>query len=135
MEDQVKEWMTISEEDMEVTQLCFDGKKFLHCAYMCQQAVEKALKAIIATKNEVPIPIHNLPELAMNADVWDTLQAEQHIFLRALTAYAIEARYPELRYRLYQQCSRDEAERILRSTREMVAWLKNRLGEKFSPEK
>lgn len=127
--------MAISEEDMEVAQLCFDGNKFLHCAYMCQQAVEKAIKALIATKNVVPVPIHNLPELAMNAELWDTLRAEQHIFLRALTTYAIEARYPERRYRLYQQCTKDEAERILRSTREMVAWLKERIGEQFSPEK
>ncbi len=39
------------------------------------------------------------------------------------------------RYRLYQQCTKEEAERILRSTREMVAWLKERIDEQFSPEK
>ncbi|MEW6663430.1 MAG: HEPN domain-containing protein [Bacillota bacterium] len=135
MQERVKEWLTISKEDMEVAQLCLDGAKFLHCAYMCQQSIEKALKALIATDNEVPMPIHNLPQLAMDADIWDVMQAEQRIFLRALTTYAIEARYPERRYRLYQQCTREEAERILRSTKEMIAWLRNQVEQKLSPEK
>jgi HEPN domain-containing protein len=101
---------------------------------MCQQSIEKALKALISTDNEVPMPIHNLPQLAMAAGIWDVLQTEQRIYLRALTTYAIEARYPERRYRLYQQCTREEAERLLRTTKEMIAWLISQVEQKLSPE-
>jgi len=135
MNEQVKEWLTISKEDMEVAQLCLDGSKFLHCAYMCQQSTEKALKALIAASNKIPMPVHNLPQLAMDAGIWDLMQTEQRTFLRILTTYAIEARYPERRYRLYQQCDREEGERILRSTKELILWLGNQIEQKFSPEK
>jgi HEPN domain-containing protein len=71
----------------------------------------------------------------MDAEVWDIMQTEQRMFLRALTTYAIEAKYPERKQRLYQQCTRDEAERILNDTKEMVAWVKSLIEEKPSQEK
>jgi HEPN domain-containing protein len=135
MIEQVKEWLTISKEDLEVAQLCLNGSKFLHCAYMCQQSTEKALKALITTSNKIPMPIHNLPQLAVDAGIWDLMQAEQRTFLRILTTYAIEARYPERRYRLYQQCNKEESERILNSTKELIVWLEDHIEQKFSPEK
>lgn len=131
----VNEWLAISNEDLEVAELCFNGSKFLHCAYMCQQSMEKSLKALIAADNEIPMPIHNLPGLAMDAGIWDTMQTEHKVFLRALTTYAIEARYPERKRRLYEQCTRDEAERILYGTKEMVAWVKGLVKEKLPQEK
>lgn len=71
----------------------------------------------------------------MDADVWGIMHTDQRMFLRALTTYAIEARYPERKQRLYQQCTRDEAERILNSTKEMVAWVRSLIEEKPSQEK
>lgn len=133
--ERVSEWLAISKEDLEVAELCFKGSKYLHCVYMCQQSVEKSLKALITAQNENPMPIHNLPGLAMDAEVWDIMQTEQRMFLRALTTYAIEARYPERKQRLYQQCTRDEAERILNDTKEMVAWVKSLIEEKPSQKK
>lgn len=102
---------------------------------MCQQSVEKSLKALIAANGEVPIPIHNLPELAAIANVWDNLNAEQKFFLRALTTYAIEARYPERKRKLFQKCTKDEAEKLFVNAKEMVKWLKISAEEKLLQEK
>ncbi len=99
---------------------------------MCQQSVEKSLKALIAANNEIPLPIHNLPELAAIANVWDSLNAEQKFFLRALTTYAIEARYPERKRKLFQKCTKDEAEKLFINAKEMVEWLKICIVEKLS---
>lgn len=107
----------------------------MHCSYMCQQAVEKALKSLIAANNEIPAPIHNLPALAMDAGVWDDMNMDQRMFLRALTTYAIEARYPERKYKLNQQCTRDEAERILKMAKEIMIWVKSLVDGKLSQEK
>jgi HEPN domain-containing protein len=139
MEDNVKnnvdEWIAISVEDLEVAELCFQGRKYLHCAYMCQQSVEKSLKALIAANDEIPLPIHNLPELASIANVWDSLNAEQKFFLRALTTYAIEARYPERKRKLFQKCTKDEAEKLIVNTKEMLEWLETCIVEKLRLEK
>ncbi|MGI6332588.1 MAG: hypothetical protein ACOX1Y_12775 [Zhaonellaceae bacterium] len=47
----------------------------------------------------------------------------------------MEARYPERKQKLFQQCTRDEAEKILGITKEMVTWLKELADKKLSQKK
>ena len=54
---------------------------------------------------------------------------------RGRSTYAIEARYPERKQKLFQQCTRDEAEKILGITKEMVTWLKELADKKLSQKK
>lgn len=131
--DAVPGWIEVAEEDLEVAELCFAGGKYLYSTYLCQQAVEKALKACIAAAGDVPMPIHHLPRLAQSATDWDHLENSQRTFLRELSAYAIEARYPERKERLRALCTRDEAARMLGQAKEVVAWLRGR-AQKLSPQ-
>jgi HEPN domain-containing protein len=135
LEEKVNEWLTIADEDLEVARLCFKNKKYLHCAFLCQQAVEKAIKARITANDEIPYPIHDLASLAEDAEVWDLLTADQKLFLRALTTYAIGARYPERKRKLLSVCTKEEAKKILKSSREMVLWLKEKINERLFQEK
>lgn len=102
---------------------------------MCQQAVEKALKGYIASAGEMPWPTHNLPSLAQDAELWEIMKTNERLFIRALTTYAIEARYPEKKAKLVEQCTKEEAERILAQSEEMVKWLKGKSVERLSPGK
>lgn len=132
VQEKVQDWLEIASEDLEVAELCLNGCKYLHAAYMCQQAVEKALKACITAGNEIPMPIHNLVQLATSAGIWDEVTTDQKIFLRALTTYAIEARYPERKERLLEECTREEADKIFNATKELIPWLKGKIEEKLS---
>jgi len=38
--------------------------RYLYVAYICQQSIEKILKALIAQKNLENLPIHNLNRFA-----------------------------------------------------------------------
>jgi len=60
---------------------------------MCQQAVEKLLKALVAQQDKENFPIHHLNRLAELAGIKGDLDAEQFDFLAELTPYSIEARY------------------------------------------
>lgn len=135
IKDKVDDWLLISDDDLDVARLCYKNAKYLHCAFLCQQAVEKSLKAYITALDEIPYPIHNLTALSQDAELWKELTVEQKFFLRALTTYAIEARYPERKKKLLSLCTKEEAEKILRSTEEMVKWLKSKINEKLSQEK
>ncbi|MDF9406760.1 MAG: HEPN domain protein [Pelotomaculum sp. PtaB.Bin013] len=115
--EKVQEWLAISDEDLDVANLCYKNYKFLHCAFMCQQAVEKILKACITALDEYPDPIHDLYILAQDAEIAELLTVEQKFFLRALTTYAIAARYPERKKRLFSKCNKEEAKKILVSWR------------------
>jgi len=56
---------------------------------MCQQAIEKLLKALIAQQNKENLPIHNLNRLAEIAEIRDDLSPGQFDFLAELTPYCI----------------------------------------------
>ena len=111
------------------------GSKYLHCAFMCQQSVEKVLKALITAEGELPNPIHDLYVLAEDAEIDDNLTAEQKFFLKALSTYAIAARYPERKKKLFSLCKQEEAEKLLRASEAMIKWVKERINEKLYPEK
>jgi HEPN domain-containing protein len=132
-EENVQEWIRISEEDLTVANLCYEGSMYLHCAYMCQQAVEKILKGLITANGELPNPIHNLYILAEDAEIDDDLTTEQTFFLKALSTYAIAARYPERKKKLYSLCKQEEAEKLLKSSEEMIKWVKGKIQEKLYP--
>ncbi|KFD40797.1 hypothetical protein DK28_0215520 [Peptococcaceae bacterium SCADC1_2_3] len=135
LKERVAEWLAITDEDMEVAQLCYKNKKYLHCAFLYQQAVEKAIKARITANDEIPYPIHDLTALAEDAEIWDLFSAKQRLFLRALTTYAIGARYSERKRKLLSVCNKEETQKILTSSKEMILWLKEKINERLSQEK
>ena len=56
MRKEIKNWSDQSNDDFDSAKFNFNGKKFYVAAFLCQQAVEKALKALFLyeKKGEVP---------------------------------------------------------------------------------
>jgi HEPN domain-containing protein len=48
MDKIVEHWIERSQYDLDTAKVMLDTGRYLYVAYMCQQAVEKMLKAIIA---------------------------------------------------------------------------------------
>lgn len=130
MNAHVQEWLDISREDYDAAEVMFENRKYLYSVFMCQQAVEKAMKALYQHKfTEVPPRKHDLVRLADEAGVLGECSDEQKVFLSTLTEFYIEARYPGDRAELSIRCDRDFARTILDGTREMVVWLRNQLKD------
>ena len=65
IEKAVLEWIRISEYDLETAKAMQDKGRYLYVAFMCQQSIEKILKAVYSyEKKEVPPKTHNLLYLA-----------------------------------------------------------------------
>lgn len=65
MKPATKNWLELSREDYEVAGHLFKKRKYIHCLFFCQQAIEKALKAIYYEKyNKTPPRKHVLEALA-----------------------------------------------------------------------
>ena len=61
MREIIDEWLKIAEYDLKTAEAMLDTGRYLYVAFMCQQAIEKVLKAIyIKRKNELPPKTHNL---------------------------------------------------------------------------
>jgi HEPN domain-containing protein len=100
-----------------------DAGRYLYVAYMCQQAVEKFLKAIIAHHGKENLPIHNLNRLAELAELSGELTEGQIDLLAELTAYNIDARYGDYKESLSEVVDIQKAKLIYDRTVELFQWL------------
>jgi len=89
MDKIVEHWIERSQYDLDTAKVMLATGRYLYVAYMCQQTIEKILKAIIAHHGRENFPIHNLNRLAELASIKTELNSEQFIFLAELTKITI----------------------------------------------
>jgi HEPN domain-containing protein len=123
MDKIVAHWMERSKYDLDTAKAMLDTGRYLYVGYMCQQSVEKLLKAMIAKQNKENLPIHNLNRLSEVAEVVSFLNSEQRNFLAELTPFCIEARYGDFKESLSEIIDREKAEVVFQQTREFFRWL------------
>lgn len=119
-------WWAQAEEDLDTARYNFAGAKYYAAAFFCQQAVEKALKALyMEQKREHPGSTHSLIHLARECGV----PQEFHRFLKELTPEYVISRYPsavaEVPARLYEK---EFVEDYLQKSEEVLRWIEARLG-------
>jgi HEPN domain-containing protein len=128
MDKIVSHWVERAEYDLETAKSMLDTGRYLYVGYMCQQAVEKVLKGIIAQQNKENLPIHNLNRLAQVAGIENDLNAGQFNFLAELTPYCIEARYGDFRESLSEIINERRAREVYAETQEIFQWLYRKIN-------
>lgn len=123
MDKYISHWLERSEYDLETAKAMLDAKRYLYVAYMCQQSIEKLLKAIIAQLGKENMPIHNLNRLAELAELRSDLTGEQMDLLAELTAYNVEARYGDYKESLSEVVNSQRARVLFGQTQELFQWL------------
>jgi len=119
-------WLTEAQEALQVADHLAEKRDYSYALFFGHLAIEKALKAIHAARlHEHAPPIHNLLRLAKTAGLEpDETQTEALI---TITAFNIEARYPDLKRAFRQQCTPEYTQRQLASIKEIFAWLRSLL--------
>ncbi|MBI4560024.1 MAG: HEPN domain-containing protein, partial [Candidatus Hydrogenedentes bacterium] len=85
-----KRWAEQAQYDLETARAMLASHRYHYVLFCCQQAIEKALKALIAEQTrEMPPRIHNLLKLAELAKV--ELEIKRKYFLEELSAYYIRS--------------------------------------------
>ncbi|MCK4605309.1 MAG: HEPN domain-containing protein [Deltaproteobacteria bacterium] len=123
MDNIVAHWVERAEYDLDTAKAMLDTGRYLYVGYMCQQAAEKLLKAIIAQQNKENLPIHNLSRLVEVAEIKNHLNSEQFNFLAELTPYCIEARYGDFKESLSEIINEQKAKEVYAKTQEIFKWL------------
>ena len=128
MDKIVAHWVERAEYDLGTAKAMLDTGRYLYVGYMCQQAAEKLLKAIIAQQNKENLPIHNLSRLVEIAEMKNHLNSEQFNFLAELTPYCIEARYGDYKESLSEIINEQNAREVYEKTQEIFKWLYREIG-------
>lgn len=123
-EEHINYWLKGAENDLSAAESLFKSKKYDWCLFIGHLVLEKALKAIFVSKNDVvPPKTHNLVKLAEQSSI--ELSEEKQIFFDEVNDFNLEARYPDYRNDFYNRCTKDFAEKYFLKIKEDYQWLKS----------
>lgn len=126
--DKVAYWLEGADYDLQTAGAMLDTKRYLYVGFMCHQAVEKALKAILVSrKPEEDLPyIHKLVRLANLSGISEEMTEAQLSLLDLLSPMNIEARYPMYKERLLTSLTEEKCGTMIQETEAMLLWLKSK---------
>ncbi|MBI4667018.1 MAG: HEPN domain-containing protein [Nitrospinae bacterium] len=115
-------WADQARYDIDTAKAMLEAKPFPYVLFMRQQAIEKALKAIVIQVTGKMAPrIHSLVKLGELAQL--KLSAEQEKFYAELVSYYIGSRYPEDLLAMSKRVSHQKAKEALDKSEEEIQWL------------
>ena len=125
-QEKVEHWLDIAEYDLETAVAMQQSGRYLYTVFMCQQALEKLLKASHIQQNgEEAHRTHNLTPLF---GLLDLPKNNEHLqTMGQLNAYYIKGRYPTYKQKLSQVLDKKTTHSFLTKTEEIFQWLKSQL--------
>jgi HEPN domain-containing protein len=122
--EKVEYWLDIADYDLETAKSMLKSDRYLYVVFMCQQAIEKVIKAVyIHIRDEEPPRSHNLAFIFNKLGVGMT--TERLDLFNKLSAHYINNRYPEYKGKLSSSLAKTEAEQYLTNTEDAYKWLKS----------
>ncbi len=121
--DKTKNWLERVDYDLQTADAMLNTGRYIYAVFMCQQAIEKAMKAFINNTGDEVLPIHNLRRLAENSGLITELNEEQLIKLDYLSQYYINARYKEDIAELSRGITKEFSADIIIFAKEMIKWV------------
>ena len=123
-----QKWLAQAVRDLRTAENSLNSGDYYACAFWSQQAVEKALKALLMARGKV-VKGHDLVELGyiirdeLHLDVSQIMDN-----LRELTMHYTTARYPDAANGIpYEVYTESRARRALELAREVVEWVRRNL--------
>ena len=124
MREEIIHWWKQAQSDFHKAEVLNKGKQYDGVAFYCQQAVEKALKAVILLKTKEKTEGHSLVYLGQKSGIPERFFSG----LKKLSPQYFLSRYPdaseEIPYELYDESS---AKEFLSSAREVLEWTMKQL--------
>lgn len=125
MRKEVEEWWKQALKDLESAEKNLRIEEYYLTAFLCQQSVEKALKALYIHKlKESPGATHSLITLGRRVNIPD----EYYNVLRRLSPDFVITRYPNAAHAVpYELYDEEIAEERLEISKKVIEWLRKEL--------
>jgi len=121
--DLVVQWLERVDYDLNAAESMLKSGHLLYVAFLCQQSVEKVLKALWCDAREDSPPYtHNLEVLSESLEL--KLSDENKTFLELLNRFYIVGRYPSFKQKLASDLDREKATDMIQKSKEFVQWCK-----------
>lgn len=130
MKEDAIRWLTQATDDMDTAQILFDSERYGPCAFFCQQAAEKSLKAVLYQAGERPWG-HSVSSLldqicaVFRIDPGEVPQAEA----QALDEHYMRPRYPDARTEVESDYEIETAQKALQEAQTILAFARKSLSD------
>ena len=122
----VKSWVDASRYDLETARALLESRRYLYVLFMCQQSLEKLLKAHLTRRTAAfPPRIHSLARLAELAGL--ELSQDDKALLERLSLYYLQSRYPPEIQALAKKITRSATITYMAQTEALWKWLRRQL--------
>lgn len=122
----VQYWQTEANEALEVAGHLIEKADYSYALFFGHLAVEKILKALYAARlEEHAPPVHNLLRLARLVGL--ELDEERTEALLRITAFNIEARYPDMKRDFRRICTPEYTGQQMALIKELFEWLRSQI--------
>jgi HEPN domain-containing protein len=118
-----QKWLDRVAYDMDTAKAMLQTGRFIYAIFMCQQSLEKCLKALLAYEDKEIVPIHNLRRLAEQASVIQELDESTLVKLDFLSNYYINARYKEDLHQLSKGINEPVVQDFIQFSEGLITWL------------
>ena len=119
-------WQDEADESLAVMSHLFEKKDYSYALFFGHLAVEKIIKALFVQNVSRDVPLsHNLLRLAKAAQI--EISEEQQRDLIRITAFNLEARYPDYKRNFRKKCTLEFSEVEVKTIKEVFSWLKSML--------
>ena len=116
-------WLDRVAYDLDTAKAMLQTDRLIYAIFMCQQALEKCFKALLAHEDREVVPIHNLRRLAEFASIIQELDEPTLLKLDFLSSYYINARYKEDLEELSKGITDTVAQDFITFTEGIIEWL------------
>jgi HEPN domain-containing protein len=119
-------WVTEAEEALEVADHLVAKADYSYALFFGHLAVEKMLKAqyVFRQEHHAP-PLHNLLRLARAAGLDINEETAENLIM--VTAFNLEARYPDFQRSFRQTCTPEYTAHQMTIVGELMQWLRSQL--------
>lgn len=122
----IQYWIDSAEIDYKAMESLFANGHYVWALYTGHLVLEKLLKAYYVKNVDNKVPkIHHLLKIAEGTNL--ELSEDQKNFLIEVTAFNLEARYPDFKNRFYKKATRKFSERYITTIKEFRQWLIKRI--------
>lgn len=129
--ERAEKWIDLVAEDLSVAEDLFKTGHWLYVGFMCHQVIEKTLKCYwCVCRDDDPPYLHDHKKIAQGCGLYTKMTEEQLSFFERIKPMYIEARYREVKDEVARMLNRETTALILEQTKQMHAWILERIKEK-----
>ncbi len=122
--DIIDYWDSEAKESLQVAQHLFVKKDYSYALFFGHLAIEKLLKSTYVNRKDVDVPrTHNLVRIAKAANL--TIPEDILADLIRITAFNLEARYPDYKKTFRTKCTKNFTTNELNKIHKVFKWLKS----------